>query len=780
MQTPAAERMRRMRARRKAQPSGPILYQRADWQLFLDPQTLPQKAGCEPNQIGRVIIKELVDNALDSGASEVTLSGDARHCTVADNGPGLAPKNMLRVFAVNRPLLSSKLKRLPTRGMLGNGLRVIMGAVPAFDGTISVTTRGHTYHLGADHVTGKTSVISSEPAADRDGLSVTVTFPRDLFIDADFALARWTIGLAKFGIRYTGPSQPLWYSSDALRDLLAAAPKGTKLSDVIADVFGISGTEPEPTLAWTATFRAQHASATRFAKGEIGDIGEDAIGGYYHKVAASLQGNDYTLIPFCVEAWVTARHVEKTEDTSFAFHPLLNRSPCLAWITGYADSTGLRLHGCGLDIKVKGPKRADYDIDLSLITPYVHLTGDGKAPYLGHFRDAIEEAVRIAAGRAYRNLVRPEAAMSVRDAAYAVMEEAYLKVSDNDGGTRLPAKARQIMYAARGKILELTRREKFDDKYFTQHLLPDYLQDHPEETALWDVVYDARGHLTEPHTGRSVPLGTVPVREYLGQRPNKPQRPRLHANGLYPTSGPQNRFRNVLFVEKEGFDELFEAVGLAERYDLAIMSTKGMSVVAARQLLDELAENVDKILVLHDFDVSGFSIAGTLGTDSRRYTFERDLSDVIVDIGLRLEDVISYSLESEVVDVPNREARRETLERHGATDDEIEFLAPEDENKECHRVELNAMTSRDLVDFVEMSLRINGVEKVIPDAEVLVSHARHRLETKLSDALLAQHAEAIAAEAAVTELPSDLADKVAKVLKDEPELSWDQALAKLI
>ena len=370
--------------------------------------------------------------------------------------------------------------------------------------------------------------------------------------------------------------------------------------------------------------------------------------------------------------------------------------------------------------------------------------------------------------------------MSVRDAAYAVMEEAYLKVSDNDGGTRLPAKARQIMYAARGKILELTRREKFDDKYFTQHLLPDYLQDHPEETALWDVVYDARGHLTEPHTGRSVPLGTVPVREYLGQRPNKPQRPRLHANGLYPTSGPQNRFRNVLFVEKEGFDELFEAVGLAERYDLAIMSTKGMSVVAARQLLDELAENVDKILVLHDFDVSGFSIAGTLGTDSRRYTFERDLSDVIVDIGLRLEDVISYSLESEVVDVPNREARRETLERHGATDDEIEFLAPEDENKECHRVELNAMTSRDLVDFVEMSLRINGVEKVIPDAEVLVTHARHRLETKLSDALLAEHAEAIAAAAAVTELPSDLADKVAKVLKDEPELSWDQALAKLI
>ena len=32
----------------------------------------------------------------------------------------------------------------------------------------------------------------------------------------------------------------------------------------------------------------------------------------------------------------------------------------------------------------------------------------------------------------------------------------------------------------------------------------------------------------------------------------------------------------ILFIEKEGFMPLFEAVQLAERFDLAIMSTKGM------------------------------------------------------------------------------------------------------------------------------------------------------------------------------------------------------------
>ena len=616
-------------------------------------------------------------------------------------------------------------------------------------------------------------MISTGPAADTPGLTVTVTFPHNPFAEYDFALARWAITLAQSGEHYNGPSQPGWYSPEALRDLLAAAPKGTKLDKVIADAFGIAGTAPEADLDWATKFIADHPPAGNI---NIGSISEDAIGGHYRKISGRAL-IDGAAIPYCVEAWVTAKAAEKDEETYLASHPLLNRSPTLASIIGYADSTGLRLHGCGIDIKVGGPKRAQYDVDLSVITPYLRLTGDGKAPFLGHFREAIEEAVKGAAGAAYRNLVRPAAQMSVADAAMEVMEEAYLKASDNGA---LPAKARQIMYAARGTILKLTGLKKFSDKYFTQTLLPDYLQNFPEETASWDVVYDARGNLTEPHTGRRVPLGTVQVREYLGLRVNKPNRPQLQANGLYPTVGPKHRYKNVLFVEKEGFDELFEAVQLAERYDLAIMSTKGMSVVAARSLLDRLAEDVDHIFVLHDFDVSGFSIFGTLGTDSRRYTFERDLSGVIHDIGLRLEDVEAMGLEWETVEVRSREARRQTLMRHGASYEEIRFLAPVFEMDDCRRVELNAMTSRQLVDFVEAALARCGVDKVIPDGEVIQQHARHHLETKLTGELIAQHAEEIASCAAAAELPADLVPQLYKLLKTEPALSWDQALARLI
>src|SRR5207248_3042254 len=82
---------------------------------------------------------------------------------------------------------------------------------------------------------------------------------------------------------------------------------------------------------------------------------------------------------------------------------------------------------------------------------------------------------------------------------------------------RLPANARQIMYAARPEIIELTGNAQPWKKssYFTQILLPDFITEHPALTAPWDVVFDARGHFREPHTGEEIGLGTVAVRDYI-------------------------------------------------------------------------------------------------------------------------------------------------------------------------------------------------------------------------------------------------------------------------
>jgi hypothetical protein len=111
------------------------------------------------------------------------------------------------------------------------------------------------------------------------------------------------------------------------------------------------------------------------------------------------------------------------------------------------------------------------------------------------------------------------------------------------------SEARQVMYAARPTIQQRTGRQ-LDDQYFTQTLLPDYMR---EQEVSWNVVFDDRGHFFEPHTDRSVGLGTLAVGDYL-DRIGAPdfQNAGLAASSVV-TCGPDGRFGAVLFIEKEGF-----------------------------------------------------------------------------------------------------------------------------------------------------------------------------------------------------------------------------------
>jgi hypothetical protein len=75
-----------------------LVYQREDWHLFLDPATLPQKAGCYPGDIYKIVLKELGDNALDLGAGvELIRNGDGSWLVV-DNGPGLSPSEIVKLI----------------------------------------------------------------------------------------------------------------------------------------------------------------------------------------------------------------------------------------------------------------------------------------------------------------------------------------------------------------------------------------------------------------------------------------------------------------------------------------------------------------------------------------------------------------------------------------------------------------------------------------------------------------------------------------------------------
>lgn len=352
--------------------------------------------------------------------------------------------------------------------------------------------------------------------------------------------------------------------------------------------------------------------------------------------------------------------------------------------------------------------------------------------------------------------------MTIKDAAWQVMEAAYLKASAN--GT-LPAHARQIMYAARPDVLLLTGLSEMSDKYFIKELLPSFIE---AMGVNWNVVYDARGNLTEPHTALKVPLGTLQVRDYLvGIRAHRVKELCFDiAEDRYPTFGPKHRYQAILFIEKEGFMPLFEQVKLAERYDLGIMSTKGTSVTAARSMLDTLcSDHAVKLLVLHDFDKAGFSILNTLVSDTPRYQFANKIE--VIDLGIRLAD--TAGLVSERVNLPASAA--DNLRASGATDAEVKFLL-------TRRVELNAFASDKFIEWIELKLAQHGIKKLIPN-EVTLGRAYRRIRRQ---AAVQKVIDAALVDLAIDNsgVPDTLASDIAAIQDIDPTLTWDEALKRLV
>lgn len=387
--------------------------------------------------------------------------------------------------------------------------------------------------------------------------------------------------------------------------------------------------------------------------------------------------------------------------------------------------------------------------------------------------------------------MRGKTEMSQKDAASLVIEEAYTKVSDND---QLPANARQIYYAARPDMLKLTGKKTLGYNYFSQTLLIDFMADNAELCAGWDVVWDDRGHFQEPHGGKVIGLGTLSVRAYLKDNHGLIIKAAGFADVKIDTHGADGRFGALLFIEKEGFDSLFKSVSLAERFDIGVMSSKGVSVTAARQLADVLcAERGIPLFTLHDLDIAGFTI-GQIGKDNRRYTYTNRIKPI--NIGLRLDDIIEIegadidamaervSFGSDDDDEEAREgkleAKREKLRETEATEEEIDLLLGEGEFEEYgpRRIELNALTSRQLVDLVERRLEQNGVGKVVPCIGDLAEAFRHYARAPAIKEAIERAIEAMPADAIA--VPDDLAERVRAYLDDHPECPWEDAVAALV
>jgi DNA topoisomerase VI subunit B len=378
-----------------------------------------------------------------------------------------------------------------------------------------------------------------------------------------------------------------------------------------------------------------------------------------------------------------------------------------------------------------------------------------------------EERERSARANRAARLIRSQRE-SIKDVAYDVMEAAYLHASD---GGRLKVTATQIMYAARPEVQERTG-EQLDRQYFNQTLLPNFRAENPDLTVDWDIAYDERGHFTEPHTGHTFGVGTWSVRDYLSEVHKLKMQEAALAPAQIVTRGPHGAFGALLYIEKEGFLPLFEQVQLAERFDIGILSNKGLSITASRKLADEICHAYDiPLAVLHDFDKAGFSILATFERlQSRRYTFQNRIK--IIDLGLRLDD-ISGLLDERHSDKGSEEARAANLRRNGATKKEVKFLLH-------RRVELNAMTSPQLVAFVERKLRQHGIGKVVPKPTELADAYRLFLHGHEAERIVQRELNKLNGSFKNAPVPPDLEQRVRGYLQQHPAARWDEAVADIV
>jgi hypothetical protein len=551
-----------------------LKFERADWVSFRTIEGLQQKAGVAQGKLRRLVLKELTDNALDTGTRVRVGEVDGGSYFIEDLGPGLDPDQVARLFSINRPLISTKLLRLPTRGALGNGLRVVAGAVLASDGFLVVLARGQRLRLKPER-DGSTTVIERSACDRQIGTRVEIGFGPDLPADTKALVwATLAIHLAR-GAAYAGKSSPWWYDVPQFHELLSASG-AVPVRALIESLDGCAGGRAGEIVALAGLSRmmcrnlddtqaaklleAARESAKPVNPKRLGAIGPDAFPDQAYAIAHGSAPFGLRMradIPVAVEVWAS-------QDQENFVGASVNRTPIAGEMSLQRDKGDVDLFGCGLSYTVaKAPKELRFDVWLNIIAPYMPITSDGKEPDLTPFLPVIEEAMT----KAIRRVRRPgSSGASQKDVVFEHLDEVIDIVSGPEryrfNDRQLYYRLRPIVLAETGKELKLGNWKSILDAY-------------EEENGEIELMYrEPRGSLTHPHRNETLALGTLMVEQY---------------------ERPEWNFNNLLYIEKEGAQEALKQNRWLERHDCAVMSSKGFSTRAARDLIDKLVEHDEPI-----------------------------------------------------------------------------------------------------------------------------------------------------------------------------------------
>lgn len=686
-----------------------MIFEREDWTFFRNIETLPQKAGVSRDKIPALVAKELIDNALDT-SSHCEINPIPGGFIIKDNGPGIPLEAIEDIFSINRPMLSSKLIRLPRRGALGNGLRVVSGSVLyATGGNIQITTQGKVMELQPGEE-GRTKVeITGE--TEQAGTEIKVIFGSGIE-NTDLQWAKDAIAFSS-GEEYKGKTSPFWYTSEAFYELTQA--HGGYIRELITEFEGCTGTKAGRILNLSGLKNKQSRELTfelaeellRLLRKHSKPVISKRLGSSevefkdFSKVKAegvfpfpSAKGNLSAEIPFVIQAWAKSKDIVNNQVDCY-----VNKTPVTGecFINTYkaGSKTFYLLEGNGLNLEVKKTKEPVF-ILINVITPYMPITTDGKEPDFSYMQNEIKSAVEKAI-RKSKVIVNSSGGRTQKSIVYSCISEAVEKAS-GDGKYRFSQ--RQLFYIIRPFLIDEIGREPEYDTF------TDILNGYENEYGLIPGMYrDPRGVLYHPHTKESIPLGTIAVEKY---------------------KRPEWTFNKILYCEKEGFISILCEAGWPERNDCALVTSKGQASRAVKDLFDLLGETEEELLFfcIHDSDAAGTVIYDSLQNETKSRPGRKVR---VINLGLD-------PWEAEEMDLPVEKVDRKARQPVGSYIKSL-YGGYYEDWLQSNRVELNAMTTPEFMNWLDDKMSLCGNGKILPPPDVAEEELTGELERQVEEML---------------------------------------------
>lgn len=774
-----------------------ILFTQPDWQLFTNINTLPQQAGVSKHLLPRLIAKELTDNALDVNSQvNVYHPDDDKPGTfiVKNLGRGFeaSDEEIADFFSVKRPLTSSKRFRLPSRGALGNGLRVVTATVFCLEGTLEIATQGRRLQLIPQY--DGTTLPKRVGTFDEEGTEIKVSIPHDYFYYDTLEWAELALKINQ-GTYYEGKTCAHWYDSDSFYSLCLSTPKQLTVNQFTTCFEGLSKAKIKAirqqlrALETNALSRddsdillaiLQESSKYISAK-KLGAIGElkDFIG--YTKLLGEFylkttRGNHHATIPVVVEAYA---RINETSDKTRIF---VNRTPIIGEVDVIYNTKRLTVYGCGLNNNIDNHRlKAAPEIWLNITTPYMPIVSNGKEPDLSVLEELITQSIEKVVHQLRRKLTAqtkettsdysPKKLPSQKKVVLENLSNAIKKAS---GQGQYRYSLRQLYYVLRPFVMEATQRELKYQNFNT--IITDYEFDTGKD--LPGVYRDERGTLLHPHTHEEIKLGTKNVERY---------------------NRPAFNFNKILYSEKEGFFEILKDAGFCEKHDCALLTSKGFASRAARDVIDLLAETEEELLFfcIHDADISGTLIYQALQGATKARP-QRKVK--IINLGLEPWQGLRMQLEVETLERTSKKTPAQYVLDYDAVIDhpkpykfEGQMMTRWEDWLKEYRIELNAMDTPTFIQWLDTEITKHDNGKVVPNEPYLKATAEQDLQSSLKsrirDELLQQmDIERLVLERLEKEFPQikekisqlDLETQVRAKLANTPKNSWGKSFAEIL